>query len=149
MDVALLALAGVSLGWALSWVTAWYERKATRRDDLKVRKSHVLADLTMLLDTYDLSSGTVRGLDTETEQQRYFAGWKIKLEAIVREMRSIAFLDTKTELATVKVAEAINTFVVVLDLSTSEERTQTIIDDIDTEIGRIRSATETLRDQWT
>ena len=66
MDAAPLALAGVLLGWALAWVTAWYERKATRRDDLKERKARVLADLTMVLDAYDLSSGAVEALDTES-----------------------------------------------------------------------------------
>ncbi len=103
----------------------------------------------MLIKDYDLSSEAVMELNHETKQRRYYTEWKLKLQAIEREIRSIALLDTKTEKAAVKVAYEIGMLVLVIDLTTSEERTQTLIGEIDTRVAFIKTGADTLRDQWT
>lgn len=147
-----MGLAGVALGWWLNRRSTREQREASWNDQLAIRKAQVLADLTQILDGYDLSSGSVRERDDLDEQRMYYTEWKQRLEGLGRELRTLAFLETDDPDARSQVldsAKQVATVVTVLDIATDEHsRTATMIDQIDNELTRLGGEVKALAAYW-
>ncbi len=144
-------LGGVSLGWWLTQRTMREQRKASWNDLLAIRKAETLSDLTQILDGYELSSGSVRERDSAEEQRAYYGEWRQRLEAIGRELRTLATLesDSGAEGQALDTAKQVSTVVTVLDLATDERaRTATVIDHLDDELTHLSGEVNALDAFW-